>query len=162
MPPFTPDSLLYASTNVHSWSAFRCLATHSPPGCDVLMMTGAALQASLPFVSSASCAIEVINAIIRYARACVRVHLLSSHTHDCHYRGSEPRCKNVEGRLTRTRFRWVCLWQVVAHVDLPCCVFSASADDWTYHFVSLLNLTSYLQTFWHTVRVNNVLFQCQK
>lgn len=72
MPPFTPDSLLYASTNVHSRSAFRCLATHSPPGCDVLMMTGAALQASLPFVSSASCAIEVINAIIRYAgRVCV-------------------------------------------------------------------------------------------
>lgn len=76
MPPFAPSSLLYSLTNVHSGNAVRCLATHSPPGCDGLMMTtAAALQASLPFVCSA---IEVINAIIGYAG---RAYVCTSYRH---------------------------------------------------------------------------------
>lgn len=56
------------AARVHKRSELRHISSsHTLTTCDVLMMTAAALQASLPFVCSASCAIEVINAIIRYA-----------------------------------------------------------------------------------------------
>ncbi len=109
--------LNYPSVAISNHIAIRCLASHSPPGCDVLMVTTAALQAWLPFVCSASCAIEVINAIIRYSG---RVYVCTSIvTHAwLSLQRKRAETQNVGGRLTRTWFRWVLLWQVVAHVHL--------------------------------------------
>lgn len=138
MPPLNLNSLTYVSTNVHSWGTFSYLASHSTPGClppflahNVLMVTTAALQAWPPFVCSAFCAMEVINAIIRYAgRVCECTSIVTHAWLSLGRKRAET--QNVQllhgDRLAWMRFRWFFLWQVVTCVHLPfvcCCCFSS-------------------------------------
>lgn len=134
MPPFAPSSLL---TNVHSGNAVRCLATHSPPGCDGLMMTtAAALQAPLPFVCSA---IEVINAIIRYAG---RAHVCTSYRRT----GTVVITEEASWDVKMLRVDW-------PEQGVDGLFVAGGRSCWAILlcFQWLINLTSNLRTFWHTV-----------
>lgn len=124
------------------------------------MVTAAALQARLPFVCSASCTTEVINAIIRYAGRVSVCASVVTHAWSSLWR-KRAETQNVGGRLTWTRLGWVFCGRLL--LTLGSLVVFNCCGSWLkrFHFVSLLNLTSNQQNIWHRVGDTGFIILCR-